>query len=247
METGTCEKKHHGALVYSVPQRALLHSKARGAKGPVSCGRTGEVQCPEEDTCCPTSASEWGCCPSPRVRSVVGFMKYQVKIVLSWWLIWLPTGCVLLRPEALLSRRILLWPEVWRLHPGPVHLGRLVWQARPKCTLKLDKINESSELVDFIFCFFVFFVHSWKLLYSWSTKKWAATYWSCLANVNFEFRIFSAKKLRSVMWNSKLFQLSPLIKTVMWMMPVNLFWESWLYCFVFLKPFFYCTLISFIQ
>lgn len=79
METGTCEKKHHGALIYSVPQRALLHSKARGAKGPVSCGGTGKVQCPEDDTCCPTSASEWACCPLPRVRSVVGFRQYQVK------------------------------------------------------------------------------------------------------------------------------------------------------------------------
>uniref|UniRef100_H2T2B2 Granulin b n=1 Tax=Takifugu rubripes TaxID=31033 RepID=H2T2B2_TAKRU len=65
-ETGTCEKKDHGAPVFAVPQRRVLESRSRGAQGVLSCGGTGEFHCPKEDTCCPTSATEWACCPSPR-------------------------------------------------------------------------------------------------------------------------------------------------------------------------------------
>lgn len=67
METGTCKKKNHGALVFSVPQRRVLESKTSKAEGLVSCGNTGEFNCPKEDTCCPLSATEWACCPSLRV------------------------------------------------------------------------------------------------------------------------------------------------------------------------------------
>ncbi|CAG03026.1 unnamed protein product [Tetraodon nigroviridis] len=65
METGTCEKKNHGAPVFSVPQRRLLPSGAGRPEGLAPCGGTGEFHCPKEDTCCPTSATEWACCPSP--------------------------------------------------------------------------------------------------------------------------------------------------------------------------------------
>lgn len=71
METGTCEKKNRDVLVRSLPHSKVVRSEPRDAGGDadVPCDGTGEFHCPERDTCCKISATEWACCPSPRVRS----------------------------------------------------------------------------------------------------------------------------------------------------------------------------------
>ncbi|XP_054455244.1 granulin b [Anoplopoma fimbria] len=68
MQTGTCEKKNHDALVLTLPQLRVEQSKPRDTEDDedVPCDVTGEFHCPKRDTCCKVSASEWACCPSPR-------------------------------------------------------------------------------------------------------------------------------------------------------------------------------------
>ncbi|XP_041818405.1 granulin b [Chelmon rostratus] len=68
METGTCEKKNRDVLVRSLPHSKVVRSEPRDAGGDadVPCDGTGEFHCPERDTCCKISATEWACCPSPR-------------------------------------------------------------------------------------------------------------------------------------------------------------------------------------
>lgn len=69
MQTGTCEKKDHDLLVDSLPQVAVERAEPAGAAPDdvdVPCDGRGEFRCPERDTCCKISASEWACCPSPR-------------------------------------------------------------------------------------------------------------------------------------------------------------------------------------
>ncbi|XP_054622865.1 granulin b [Dunckerocampus dactyliophorus] len=53
METGTCEKAM--LAVEAVPANDTL----------VPCDVTGLFGCPERETCCQNSNSEWACCPSP--------------------------------------------------------------------------------------------------------------------------------------------------------------------------------------
>lgn len=62
MQTGTCEKKTQ--VLLSVPQSTVVQSEP--ADRP--CDGTGEVRCAKRDTCCRISASQWACCPSPKVR-----------------------------------------------------------------------------------------------------------------------------------------------------------------------------------
>ncbi|TDG97743.1 hypothetical protein EPR50_G00210800 [Perca flavescens] len=68
MQTGTCEKKDHDALILSLPQSEVVQSEPRDPEddADVPCDGTGEFHCPEQDTCCKVSATEWACCPSPR-------------------------------------------------------------------------------------------------------------------------------------------------------------------------------------
>nr|CBN81737.1 Granulins [Dicentrarchus labrax] len=68
MQTGTCEKKSHEALVGTVPLSRVVRPEPGGAEGDedVPCDSAGEFHCPERDTCCKLSATEWACCPSPR-------------------------------------------------------------------------------------------------------------------------------------------------------------------------------------
>ncbi|XP_034716513.1 granulin b isoform X4 [Etheostoma cragini] len=68
MQTGTCEKKNHDALLLSLPQSKVVRSEPRDTEddADVPCDATGEVRCPVQDTCCRVSAAEWACCPSPR-------------------------------------------------------------------------------------------------------------------------------------------------------------------------------------
>lgn len=66
MQTGTCEKKSGGAL--ALPQSEVALPEPRGGED-VPCDATGGFHCPERDTCCKISTSEWACCPSPKVRS----------------------------------------------------------------------------------------------------------------------------------------------------------------------------------
>lgn len=83
MQTGTCEKKNHHALVYSLPQSRVVQSEPRDPEEDVPCDRTGEFRCPARDTCCRISASEWACCPSPRVRPHQRFMFDHCDLVMS--------------------------------------------------------------------------------------------------------------------------------------------------------------------
>lgn len=62
MQTGTCEKKNQAPL-YGVPQSTVVRAEPADR----SCDSTGEVRCSERDTCCRISASQWACCPSPKV------------------------------------------------------------------------------------------------------------------------------------------------------------------------------------
>ncbi|TKS89394.1 Granulins Proepithelin [Collichthys lucidus] len=65
MQTGTCEKKSHDVLVLTVPQSKVVRPDP-AEDDDVPCDGAGEFRCPERDTCCRISASEWACCPSPR-------------------------------------------------------------------------------------------------------------------------------------------------------------------------------------
>ncbi|KAM9838109.1 granulin b isoform 2-T3 [Aulostomus maculatus] len=68
MQTGTCEKKERGVLIYTLPQSRVVPSDPGHAGGDadVPCDSTGEFHCPQEETCCRRSATEWACCPSPQ-------------------------------------------------------------------------------------------------------------------------------------------------------------------------------------
>lgn len=71
MQTGTCEKKILDVVVDTLPLSAVGRSEpgdAEGAEGAVDvpCDGVGGFSCPERDTCCRISATEWACCPSPR-------------------------------------------------------------------------------------------------------------------------------------------------------------------------------------
>lgn len=68
MQTKTCEKKNHNVLVLTVPQSKVVPSESRDTDEDrdIPCDSTGEFHCPERDTCCRISASEWACCPSPK-------------------------------------------------------------------------------------------------------------------------------------------------------------------------------------
>ncbi|XP_028286498.1 granulin b isoform X2 [Parambassis ranga] len=69
MQTGTCEKKSHDVILYSLPMSRVVQSTSERSpedKEIVPCDSTGEFQCSKQDTCCKISATEWGCCPSPR-------------------------------------------------------------------------------------------------------------------------------------------------------------------------------------
>uniref|UniRef100_A0A3B4TWP4 Granulin b n=1 Tax=Seriola dumerili TaxID=41447 RepID=A0A3B4TWP4_SERDU len=68
MQTGTCEKKKD-ALVHTLPQSKVVRSEPRDTEDDtdVPCDSTGEFRCPKQETCCKMSATEWACCPSPRV------------------------------------------------------------------------------------------------------------------------------------------------------------------------------------
>lgn len=70
MQTGTCEKKNHGELFRTLPLSKVVQSEPRDTEddADIPCDSAGEFHCPERDTCCKISASEWACCPSPRVR-----------------------------------------------------------------------------------------------------------------------------------------------------------------------------------
>ncbi|KAM4524352.1 granulin b isoform 1-T2 [Odontesthes bonariensis] len=67
MQTGTCEKKAFDLLLHTLPQSKVVRSDLRGSEedGDVSCDGGGEFRCPEQHTCCRTSATEWSCCPFP--------------------------------------------------------------------------------------------------------------------------------------------------------------------------------------
>lgn len=68
MQTKTCEKKSQDVLIHPPPQSRVVQSEPRdgGVDADVPCDSTGEFHCPEQDTCCRISATEWACCPSPR-------------------------------------------------------------------------------------------------------------------------------------------------------------------------------------
>lgn len=70
MQTGTCEKKDHDVLIHTLPQIKVVQSEPRDTEDDtdIPCDSTGAFHCPERDTCCKISATEWACCPSPRVR-----------------------------------------------------------------------------------------------------------------------------------------------------------------------------------
>ena len=70
MQTGTCEKKDHDVLIHTLPQIEVVQSEPRDTEDDtdIPCDSTGAFHCPERDTCCKISATEWACCPSPRVR-----------------------------------------------------------------------------------------------------------------------------------------------------------------------------------
>lgn len=73
MQTGTCEKKQHYHHLSTIPQIEVLQSvkEAEDEEEDVACDGRGEFRCSKRDTCCKISATEWSCCPSPRVRSPV--------------------------------------------------------------------------------------------------------------------------------------------------------------------------------
>lgn len=60
MQTATCDKKEQAPLVHVLPQSRV---------GPSEDDADVACDCPEQESCCRSSASEWACCPSPRVRS----------------------------------------------------------------------------------------------------------------------------------------------------------------------------------
>ncbi|KAM8730432.1 granulin b isoform 1-T2 [Acanthopagrus schlegelii] len=68
MQTGTCEKKDHDVLIHTLPQIEVVQSEPRDTEDDtdIPCDSTGAFHCPERDTCCKISATEWACCPSPR-------------------------------------------------------------------------------------------------------------------------------------------------------------------------------------
>lgn len=101
MQTGTCEKKNLNVLGHIVPQSKVERLEPRGPEdaADVPCDSTGEFQCSKRDTCCKLSATEWACCPSPRVcshvthhqQSMISFMATAKK---SWkYVITLPNVC----------------------------------------------------------------------------------------------------------------------------------------------------------
>ncbi|XP_029953604.1 granulin b [Salarias fasciatus] len=60
MESGTCEKKSF----LSLPQTRVVQSEPE-AERDVPCDGAGGFRCSRKQTCCRTSETEWGCCPSP--------------------------------------------------------------------------------------------------------------------------------------------------------------------------------------
>lgn len=68
MQTGTCEKQRHDALILTLPQSKVVRSEPRDTEvaADVPCDGTGESHCSVQETCCKVSATEWACCPYAR-------------------------------------------------------------------------------------------------------------------------------------------------------------------------------------
>nr|XP_046146694.1 progranulin-like [Oncorhynchus gorbuscha] len=68
MQTGTCEKPVEGVLPHTIPQTKVSESQQRAAEAgiDVKCDGAGEYSCPNLQTCCKTSPTEWSCCPEPK-------------------------------------------------------------------------------------------------------------------------------------------------------------------------------------
>ncbi|XP_010864960.4 granulin b isoform X1 [Esox lucius] len=63
MQTGTCDKKVEGPALSRAPMTRVT---AGDAGVDAKCDADGRYRCPERQTCCKTSPTEWSCCPAPQ-------------------------------------------------------------------------------------------------------------------------------------------------------------------------------------